>query len=372
MIEILLVFVSVLLLVCLCFFAADIVPIFSAWLKRIHIGRYTDKNVWRDSAKRIAEKYIRKMPPVPVTDKTHYTLIPKLKGEYYNFDFNTWQVAALLMALSDSDQARADASRFFAKEDWKNIGYKPGTAMLFYAMLVAGFDNDEKLKAAMSDYVAKVVAAADEKTLPYNVERKERFVDTLGMVCPFLIKYHQVYGAPELLELAKRQFDEFYKFGISEITKLPIHCFNPDSGMPLGVYGWGRGCGWLALALDECIGLLEGKDEYAAVLKERAKQLIEALLKYQNDDGSFNALIGSDTSRRESSSTAMIGGLLSRIGYRKEAEKCLGYVMSVTRRNGEVDFAQGDTMGIGNYSRRFEPMPAAQGFAVLLANKLDK
>ena len=372
MIEILLIFVSFLLIVCLCFFAADIVPIFLRWFKRIHIGRYTDKNVWRDSVKKIALKTIKKMPPVPVTDREHYTLVPKLKGEYFNFYFNTWQVAALLSAQSDDNEAIAAAYAFLDKEDWSNRCYNTGAAMFFYSLLEAGLEDDEKLQAIMADFVAKVTAAAGDKALPYTLQTGEHFVDTLGMVCPFLIKYHQLYGAPEMFELAKRQFDEFYEFGIHEKTDLPVHCFNPDSGMPLGVYGWGRGCGWLALALDECIGLLDGKDEYAAVLKERAEQLIKAVLHHQNDDGSFSALLGVYSSRHDSSATAMIGGLLCRMGYREEAEKCLAYLMSVTRRNGEVDFAQGDTMGIGNYSHRFDPMPAAQGFALRLAKKLDK
>ena len=66
----------------------------------------------------------------------------------------------------------------------------------------------------------------------------------------------------------------------------------------------------------------------------------------------------------------MIGGLLHRMGYKAESERCLDFLMSVTRVNGEVDFAQGDTMGIGNYSRRFEPMPAAQAFALRLCGKI--
>lgn len=370
MVEILLVFVSIMLLICLCVFLTDGIPIFMSWLKRIHIGRYTDKKVWRKSAEKVAEKNIKKLPPLPITDRTHYTLIPRLKGAYYNFCFNIWQVASLLRAMPDNSTAQIGAYRFFEKEDWKNRNCKAESAMLFYAMLCSGYENDEKLKAAMADYVKKAIDAAGDKTLPYVLERKERYVDTLGMVCPFLIKYHQTYNAPEMFELAKRQFDEFFRYGIHEKTGLPVHCFNPDSGMPLGAYGWGRGCGWLALALDESIALLDGKDEYADVLKERAEQLIKALLPYQNEDGSFNALIGVKDSRRESSATAMIGGLLCRMGYRKEAEKCLSYLMKVTRRNGEVDFVQGDTMGIGNYSRRFEPMPAAQGFALELERKL--
>lgn len=372
MVEILLIFVSVLLLVCVAVFAADFAPMFMAWLKRIHIGRYTDQKQWYADAEKKALEQIEKMPPLPVTDKTAYTLLPKLRGEYYNFYFATWQLAVLLSATGENEKAREMAYRFFEKEDWFDRSYKTSAGMLFYEMLCNGFENDQKFKVAVEDYICKVFKAAGDSTLPYVLEYKEHYVDTLGMVCPFLIKYHQVYGCPEALELAKRQFDEFYTYGINGRTGLPIHCFNPDNKMPLGLYGWGRGCGWLALALTECIKLLDGDDAYAQVLKERAHNLVKSLLPHQNKNGSFNCIIGVPSSREDSSATAMIGGLLALLGYREESEKCLRFIMSVTRRNGEVDFAQGDTMGIGNYSRRFEPMPAAQGFALVLAKEIIK
>lgn len=366
----LLIFVSILLAVCLCFFAADFIPMIMTWIKRIHIGRYTDKKVWHENAVKVARNNAQKLPKIPVTDKTAYTLIPKLKGEYYNFYFFSWQLASLLLADSDNESTCNAAYRFFEKEDWSDRSYKTGAGYLFYAMMQAGFAGDEKFKFAVDDYIAKVFAAAGDGTLPYVLEYKEHYVDTLGMVCPFLIKYHQTYGCPEAFELAKRQFDEYYAYGINEKTGLPVHCFRPDNKMPLGIYGWGRGCGWLALALDECLGLLDESDEYYSVLRERADALCKALLPFQNENGSFNQIIGVPFSRQESSATAMIGGLLHRMGYVKESENCLKFLMSVTRVNGEVDFAQGDTMGVGNYSRRFEPMPAAQAFALRLYNKI--
>lgn len=370
MVEILLIFVSILLAVCLCFLAADFIPVIMAWIKRIHIGRYTDKKVWYENAVKVARKNAGKMPKIPVTDKTAYTLVPKLRGEYYNFYFSSWQFASLLLADSDNELTRSAAYRFFEKEDWSDRSYKPGAGYLFYAMMQSGFAEDKKFKFAVDDYIAKIFAAAGDGTLPYVLEYKEHYVDTLGMVCPFLIKYHQTYGCPEAFELAKRQFDEFYAYGINEKTGLPVHCFRPDNKMPLGIYGWGRGCGWLALALDECLGLLDETDEYYSVLKERATALCESLLPFQNENGSFNQIVGVPFSRQESSATAMIGSLLCRMGYIAESERCLDFLMSVTRVNGEVDFAQGDTMGIGNYSRRFEPMPAAQAFALRLYGKI--
>ena len=45
-------------------------------------------------------------------------------------------------------------------------------------------------------------------------------------------------------------------------------------------------------------------------------------------------------------------------------------LLSATRKNGEVDYAQGYTKGIGFYSARMNTAPAAQGFALLLTEEL--
>ena len=43
--------------------------------------------------------------------------------------------------------------------------------------------------------------------------------------------------------------------------------------------------------------------------------------------------------------------------------------MSVTKKNGEIDFSQGDTKDIGVYSILFDILPFAQGFALRAINK---
>jgi len=49
------------------------------------------------------------------------------------------------------------------------------------------------------------------------------------------------------------------------------------------------------------------------------------------------------------------------------AEKTLQRLMKATRRNGMIDFNQGDTKGIGYYSNASDLMPFSQGIALRLA-----
>lgn len=363
--------------VCLAVIGCDVVPIFITWVSRIHIGRFASREEWRDKAEKVALKQIAKLPPMPVTDKTAYTIIPRIKGEYNNKRFNAWQEAGLLSALYENENARNSAYGFFVNAKFEEQDYTPGNAMLLYALLCSGFESDAKVKAAADDFCKKAIETAANGTLPYNQGGVNRYVDVLGMVCPFLVKYHLVYGCPAALELAKKQIDEYFEFGVHQSTGLPVHCFNVVNKAPLGIYGWGRGCGWLAIALAECYSLLEAKDEYADILLRRMDVFAKSLKKYQAKNGGFSAMLGTGM-RNDSSATAILGWFFSVAGkaldnreYMLCAVAAEKYLISVTRRDGKVDFAQGDTMGIGNYSRRFEPLPVAQGFALRLDKNLE-
>ncbi len=368
----------VIVLICLAVFGCDFVPMLANWTGRIHIGRYEDESIWEEKTEQVAERWIKKLPAMPVTDKTAYTIMPRIKGEYNNKKFRAWQEACLLLGMPESEAAKKAAYEFFVNAETEKQEYTPGTAMLLYALLNSGFEKDKRVASACADYCKKALAAAGMGTLPYNKGGDNRYVDVLGMVCPFLMKYSLVYGSNQAMELVKKQIEEYYEYGIHPLTGLPVHCFSRATKAPLGVYGWGRGCGWLAISLVECFEMLDGKDEYSEILKSRLLKLAEDLKKYQRKNGSFSSLLATGA-REDSSATAIIGWFFAKaykISSNKEyavrAVAAKKYLMSVTRRDGKIDFAQGDTIGIGNYSRRFEPLPVAQGFALKLAEECKK
>ena len=80
----------------------------------------------------------------------------------------------------------------------------------------------------------------------------------------------------------------------------------------------------------------------------------------------------------ESSATALIGLLLLHAyqitleqKYLNAAQKAEAALMTATRRDGALDYCQGDTYGIGDYSHIFSVMPFAQGMALRLSKELD-
>ena len=92
--------------------------------------------------------------------------------------------------------------------------------------------------------------------------------------------------------------------------------------------------------------------------------------KYIHDDGTVDRIVVS-FSIQDSSACAMLAycyaymaDLLKNEEYKNLAEKMRHKLKLVTRRNGIVDFSQGDTHGIGFYSEKLCIVPAAQGFTI--------
>ncbi len=367
---------SVLLLAVISALLVDIVPAAKRWYERIGTGAFPDSGAWLDAIKSAAVKQLKKTPAVTVSGNSRLTVIDRLKGAYKNKKFQSWQEAALLLGVNAEGESEAEVRAFIASKTdggrWKNPVVSADFALLAYAVLSSDAADREKLRPAMDEVFHFLLDSERDGTVPYNNGLPDiRFVDTVGMVCPFLYLYAAEYACPEATALAKRQIEEYLDCGMHNLLYLPVHCFDKKSGAPLGIYGWGRGCGWLALGLAESIKCAPESDK--AFLLEAAKKYAAGLLNFQTDDGVWCRQI---TARDigETSATAMLGYFMAALykacpdeAYLKSALAAQKALMSRTRKNGKVDYAQGDTLGIGFYSPRLDAMPATQGFALLMA-----
>ena len=146
---------------------------------------------------------------------------------------------------------------------------------------------------------------------------------------------------------------------------IPPHAYDLASHKPLGVFDWARGWGWYVLGLIETADLPGNK--------KRILNLSNHLLPFQKADGGFSCLVFNPNERFESSGSALFGLLFVhayRVSgderYLNAAIKIEKALMKATRRDGTIDFAQGDTKGIGSYSQIFDRMSFAQGMGLYL------
>lgn len=355
-------------------FVVDFFTEFISRMKRYRIGRWSDEKEWKSAVENRCIKWLNKTPTVKQTDNNRYILFDMLNKKHKNSTIQSWQMAGLLLGLYECNTKITDKAIISWKNkmlsdngDWKNKIDKVDSALLAYACLKC-FDG-EKIKPAM-DFVIKTIESnlCQDGMISYSQGNKSsiRFVDTLGMVCPFLALYAQKYNQPQYLKLAFEQVSKFREKGMLYQTQLPCHAFDSANGLPLGIYGWGRGTAWYIISLIEMYNSISN-EKSRDKLKLLIKLAADDYLKYQKSDGSFYTIL-QGAGQYDSSVTVIMAYffqecyfIFNNETYLKASKSALKKIMSVTMRNGAVDQCQGDTHGIGIFSQVFDVMPFIQG-----------
>jgi len=248
------------------------------------------------------------------------------------------------------------------KEKPTNVDY----AMLAYAILRI-HPNPQQIKPAM-DQVINIIDKhiGADNLIAYSGKDSLRFVDTIGLVAPFLVLYANTYKQDKYAHLAFLQIENFLHNGLFKDTWIPVHSYMVNSGLPVGVFGWGRGTGWLLIGMiDSYFEMISGKEKNQ--LKSYILESAKYYLSFQRKDGGYGVFIH-DKDTYDSSATAIFAYFFIKVyklnndeKYLNAYKKAMKKLLSKTRRNGALDCNQGDTVNVGVFSQRFDTMPFAQG-----------
>ena len=367
----------------------DVFPQFNTWQSRIKIGRFASPEIWQSKVLGISKKWLQDKPVVPLTDNTRLIIIDMLKGNYKRIAIQSWQEAALVLGLAeyskkeDDEKIRKQIVDFVnGKTDsfgaWKVKPTESDQAILAYAFINTDFIDPLKFKPAFDETYQMILSLqGPDGTIAYKNHVKQfRFVDTIGFICPFLVQYGLKFNKPEAIDLAIKQITEFEKYGMMQQEKIPCHTYNVETKIPTGLFGWGRGFGWFLIGLADSYLALPSEHPQKIRLENLMRQVAKSVLKFQLQDGSFTWLIFDINSRKDSSTVATVAYFFSVTAEIPELraeciagkEKCLHYLQTITRRNGAIDFSQGDTKGVGVYSQNFNVLPFTQGFVLRTLN----
>lgn len=367
----------------------DVVPILRDWVSRIHIGRYPDRQSWNQSITKLGLKWLNTTPKIKVTDHTRLVVIDMLKGNYTKSAIQHWQEASLLLGMSEylvhnnDNEVQRELKKFMnlkfdSQGQWLHKPTDVDGAILAYAVMKLDFIDLDKYKPAFDSVWAMIQEhIGHDGTVVYRKFMKEyRYVDTIGFICPFLVKYGIRYQVEECVDLAVKQIKCYEEQGMLDGHHIPSHAYQVDHQLPLGLYGWGRGLGWYAIGLIDAWNELPEGHKYKPVLEDSVKRFAQAAMAFQQEQGNWNWTVTRRECRADSSTTATLGWFMlnaSKIEGISEdcltsANKATNYLMKVTRRNGAVDFSQGDTKDIGVYSMLFNILPFTQGFCIRMMN----
>lgn len=356
--------------------AFDFVPFVTDVIGRRGMGSFSSGAGWFANADFTAQKWLKKgVPVVPKKAAGKYSFFEYIKGERRSEAIQFWQEGSVLLAVNESapEKALDFIKEKLSQKEAFNTG-RVDIAMLAYGILKNSLADKDEIKPYMDNVVQLLLNKFDKNgKIPYGGNEDICFVDTIGLVCPFLAEYSAAYGNEKALIAAVKLIQDYSEKGIHKELGLPVHCYNDKNNAPLGIYGWGRGCGWWAVGLADTFSALAKKDGYLEEKTFILKEIIrfaDTIINYQCRNGAFDRNV-LHFSGEDSSATAMISYFLvsaGRLSKRKEyisaAEKGMKYVYSVTRKSGAVDYSQGDTTGAGFYSQESIIVPAAQGFAI--------
>ena len=346
---------GIIITICLLFVFVDVCVRIHEWQARIHIGRWNDREKWLHAVERNAKKWLKHAPTVRQKAQDRLILWDIIRGRYRNSTIQVWQDAGLILGLGKQ------AAWEYTKTHKDIFGKKeilPEDLLLAYTLKKNGCLSAQQEKRILDCFLD----VKNQGPIHYRPwVKKLRFVDTLGMVLPFL----HICGWDDL---ARRQIEEYDKILLNGV--FPAHAYDVEKDLPMGVFDWGRGIGWYILALIETSDM-EGHNN-------RIVALAEALLLHQKPNGGFGCFVFNQQSRMESSATALIGLLFLQAfqitqtqTFLIAAQKAETALMAATRRNGVLDYCQGDTYSVGYYSQVFSVMPFAQGLALKLSKELD-
>lgn len=348
---------------------------------RYHIGRWNNYDEWLSNVKNISIKWTRKTPVVKMTDNNRLMVIDMINGKYKNNNIQSWQLGGLLLGLCECNdkEAKEAINKLIVKlidkdGNWVTKPTNVDCGLLSYAILKNSRDY-KKIKPAM-DYSIGIIEKniCEDGMIAYTSDKNvdERYVDTLGFVCPFLQLYSNIYAEEKFSKISLEQINQYNKYGLLHDTYLPNHAYNPKNKLPLGVYGWGRGVAWYVIGLIDTYIEIKDSDE-KLILKQNIKNIADSYINYQGEDGGFGSILQNERTY-DSSATAVLAYFYSRCyeifenpKYLEVSNKCLKKIKSVTRITGKVDWCQGDTKDIGVHSQTFDIMPFAQGFTLRAA-----
>jgi unsaturated rhamnogalacturonyl hydrolase len=139
-----------------------------------------------------------------------------------------------------------------------------------------------------------------DNPLPDGLSNQTRYwIDDMYMIGILQIEAYRTTGNPVYLDRAALEYDSYLK-KLQQANGLFFHG-------PEAPFYWGRGNGWVAVALAEIISVLPPDHKNYPSTVDAYCRMAETLVHYQLPNGMWRQLIDVDGAWEESSSTAMFG-----------------------------------------------------------------
>ncbi|HCV05714.1 MAG: hypothetical protein CMF22_13360 [Idiomarinaceae bacterium] len=230
--------------------------------------------------------------------------------------------------------------------------------------------GNQKYLTASHDIYSKIKALLPpDMLIRYRSSENVLFVDTIGLVCPFLFRYASIVKCDEAKRLAVIQIQYYLQEGIERNSCFPFHALDLNNKMPLGPCNWSRGVGWLLIGLSEYMQTIDvsESDSTAKVMRS----LYDRLVGMKINNSYWPQFLGNtnDTSI-DSSATLMFVFAFSRADIHEYSnEEILDIARYCVDETGQIVNASGDTIYINKYSRVKSASELSQGLMLSIMSR---
>lgn len=279
-------------------------------------------------------------------------------------DLAFWPNAMSIRALLLIDSGNVCALKTIAK--WRRNDFridKYDDILLAYYLVSKVKILNKKQSETLFETIKKSLNKYYGKMIPYR-QSSERviYIDLMGMVPQMLIYIGINENDENLIDWGILQFDQYLRYATDEKTGLPYHAYNIETGEKLGIIGWGRAIGWIMTGLSDSI--LELGDSFPGKKNHLIGiylKLLNAIEKYQREDGGFSWRLQAIKGHLDTSATGMIlqsllelkneRDILSKnVARAKKMMKCLESNYS----DGRIMNCSAECGGIGIYPQRYD------------------
>ena len=183
------------------------------------------------------------------------------------------------------------------------------------------------------------------------------YADGTGMGTPFAARYGRDFGDAEFTETADLQIKNWMKRGIDPATGLAHHVFSVSENQKFNNIGWGRGTGWIMLAIGACAES-HGDPETDRI----SEKFVTDNFRFRMKNGMFSWNLPDVDGPSDTSSTGMImwgvmkmkaRGLVPDVTEDMIAETAC-VCASFIREDGRVYGSSGECYDFGCYSDKFD------------------
>jgi len=306
---------------------------------------------------------------------------------YSNLELNHWFCAFNLLGLITyhrifQERKVLDKVQGFFNEqldnnfNWKIPISRVDFAMKGYALvyLEKSLDDSHYYHPLMQMFTSLTMEVPhNDKGVYFYSKNGAVLVDTLGMICPFLMKLGKQYNLPEATNLSVKQLSEFISINTDPETSLPFHGYFNSGPRKLGSLGWGRGTGWYLLGIVDSLAEMNPDDNYYEFLRSAYKAAIKTIVDFQKQDGSWSWSILQKEDTSDMSTTALIGycicrgieiGILdnSLLPILTNARNVM--IKKTNSKNGYIQHGLTEAAGLGKYPQKYGSYPWLQGIAL--------